>query len=78
MMTGLFSLINGVGSGGVGRMLGAGGGSGAILPSRSVQRDCMAFILLGGASWMLAMAVVRLGVAPMILSVAVIAGTVMA
>ncbi len=33
-------------------MLGVGGGSGATLPSRSVQRDWMAYILFGGASWM--------------------------
>ncbi len=44
MMTGGSSLINGVGGRGVGRMLGVGGVSGAILPSRSVQRDWMASI----------------------------------
>ena len=59
-------------------MLGVGGGSGATLPSRSVQRDWMAFILLGGASWMPATAVISLVVASIILSVAVISGTGMA
>jgi hypothetical protein len=39
-------------------MLGAGGGSGATSPSRRVQRDWMASILSGGASWMPAMAAV--------------------
>jgi hypothetical protein len=59
-------------------MLGVGGGSGATLPSRSVQRDWMASILLGGASWMPAMAAVSLVVVLMILLVAVISGTGMA
>ncbi len=59
-------------------MLGVGGGSGATSPSRSVQRDWMASILLGGASWMPAMAVVSLVVASMILLVEVISGTGMA
>jgi hypothetical protein len=68
----------GVGGRGVGRMLGVGGGSGATLPSRSVQRDWMASILSGGASWTPAMVVVSLVVAPMILSVAVFSGTGMA
>jgi hypothetical protein len=78
MMTGLSSSTNGVNGGGVGRMLGVGGGSSATLPSRSVQRDCMASIMLGGASWMPAIAAVSLVVASMILSVAVISGTGMA
>ncbi len=59
-------------------MLGVGGGGGAILPSRSVQRDWMASILLGGASWTPAMVAVSLVMASMILSVAVISGTGMA
>jgi hypothetical protein len=63
---------------GVGRMLSAGGGSGATSPSRRVQRDWMAFILLGDASWMPAMVAVILTVASMILLVAVIARTGMA
>ena len=75
MMMGLSSLINGVGGGGVGRMLGVGGGSRAILPGRSVQRDWMTSILSGGASWMPAMAAVSLVVASMNLSVPVISGT---
>ncbi len=54
-------------------MHGAGGGSVATLPSRSVWR-----ISLGGASWMPAMAVVSLAVASMILSVAIVSGTGMA
>jgi hypothetical protein len=57
---GLSLLINEMGGGGVGRMLGVGRGSGAILPSRSVQRDWMASILSGGASWMPAMTAVIL------------------
>ncbi len=56
-------------------MLGAGGDIGATLPRQSVQRDRMASILLGGASWMPAMAAVSLVVASMILLVAVISGT---
>ena len=56
-------------------MLGAGGGSCITLPSRRVQRDWMASILLGGASWIPAMAAVSLVVASMILLVAVISGT---
>ncbi len=68
----------GVGGGGVGRMLGVGGGSGATLPSRSVQRDWMASILLGRASWMPAMVAVSFCVASMILTVTVISGTRMA
>ncbi len=59
-------------------MLGVGGGSGAISTSKSVQRDWMASILLGDASWMPAMAAVSLVVASMILLVAVISGTGMA
>ncbi len=59
-------------------MLGAGGGIGATLPSRSVRRDWMAFILSGGASGMPAMAAVSLVVSSMILLVAVISGTGMA
>jgi hypothetical protein len=59
-------------------MLGAGGGSGATLPRRRVQRDWIASILSGGASWMPAMAAMSLVVASMILSVAVISGTKMA
>ncbi len=54
------------------------GGSGATLPSRSVQRDWMASILLGGSSWMPAMAAVSFVVASMILLVAGISGTGMA
>jgi hypothetical protein len=50
----------GVGGVGVGSMLGVGGGSSATLPSRIVQRDWMASILLRGASWMPAMVVVSL------------------
>ncbi len=56
-------------------MLCAGGGSGETLPSRSLQRDWVASILSGGASWMPAMAVVSLVVASMILLVAIISGT---
>ncbi len=59
-------------------MLGAGGGSGATLTSRSVWRDWMASILSGGASWMPAMAAVSLVVTSMILLVAIISGTGMA
>jgi hypothetical protein len=59
-------------------MLGDGGVSGATLPSRIVQRDWMASILLGIASWTPAVAAVSLDVASMILSVAVISGTGMA
>ncbi len=65
----------GVMTGGVGKLLGAGGGSGATLPSRRVRRDCMASILLGGASWMPEMVAVSCVVVLMILSVAVISGT---
>ncbi len=68
MMTGLLMLIKGGGTCGVGRMLGGGGGSGATTPSRRVRRDWMASTLLGGASWMPAMAAVSLSVASMILS----------
>jgi hypothetical protein len=80
MMTGLSMSTNGVGGGGVGRMLGVGGGSGsgATLPSRSVQRDWMASNLSGGASYMPSMAAVSLVVATMILLVAVISKTGMA
>ncbi len=78
MMMGSSSLTTGVDGGGVGIMLGVGGGNGATLPSRSVQRDWMASILLGGASWTPAMAAVSLAVALMILLVAVISGTGMA
>jgi hypothetical protein len=77
-MMGSSSLTTWVGGGGVGRMLGVGGESGATLPSRSAQRDWMASILSGGASWMPAMAAVSLVVASMILLVAVISGTGMA
>ncbi len=56
-------------------MFGAGGGSGATLPCRRVQRDWMASILSGGAFWMPAMAAVSLSVASMILLVAVISWT---
>jgi hypothetical protein len=59
-------------------MLGDGGGSSATLPSKSVQRDWMASILLGGASWMTAMAAVSLVEASMIPFVAAISGTGMA
>ncbi len=69
MMTGLSLSISGVGRGGVGRMLSVGGGSGTILPSRSVQRDWMASILLGGAPWMPVMSAVGLVVVLMILLV---------
>ncbi len=68
----------GVGGGGVERMLGVSGESRATLPIRSVQRDWMASSLLGGASWIPAMAAVSLVVALMILLVAVISGTGMA
>ncbi len=78
MMIGLSSSTTGVGGGGVGRILGVGGGSGATSPSRSVQRDWMASISLGGESWMPAMAAVSLVVASMILLVAVISGIGMA
>ncbi len=78
MMMASSLLTTGVGGGGVGRMLGVSGGNGATLPSSSVQRDWMASILLGGASWIPAMAVVSLVVASMILSVAVIFRTGMA
>ncbi len=78
MMMGSSSLTTEVGGGGVGRMLGVGGGSGAASPSRSVQRDWMVSILSGGASWIPAMVAVSLVVASMILSVAVISGTGMA
>jgi hypothetical protein len=67
-----------VGGGGVGRMLGVGGGSAATSPSRSVQRDWIASILSGGASWMPAMAAASLVVALMILLVVVISGLRMA
>jgi hypothetical protein len=50
-------------------MLGAGEGIGATLPSRSVQRDWMASILLGGTSWTPAMVAASLVVASMILLV---------
>ncbi len=75
MITGSSSSITGVGGGGVGRMLGVGRGSGATSPSRSVRRDWMASILLGGESWMPAMVVVSLIVKSMILLVAVISRT---
>ncbi len=77
-MTGSSFLTTGVGGGGVGRMLGANGGSGATFPSRSVQRDWMASILSRGASWMPAIAAFSLVVASMILLVAVISRTGMA
>ncbi len=75
MMMGSSLLTTGVGGRGVGRMLGVSGGSSAPSPSRSVQSDWMASILLGGVSWMLAMAAASLVVALMILLVAVISGT---
>ena len=78
MMMGSSSLTTGVGGEGVGKMLVVGGGSGATLPNRSMQRDWMASNLLGGASWMPAMAAVSLVVALMIFLVAVISGTGMA
>jgi hypothetical protein len=78
MMMGLSILTKGVSTRGLGRMLGAGEGSGATLPSRRVRRDWMASILLGGASWMPAMVVVSLVVVSLILSVTVISGTGMA
>jgi hypothetical protein len=53
-------------------MLGIGGGRSATLPSRSVQRDWMASILSGGATWTLAMAAVSIVVASLILLVAAI------
>ncbi len=56
-------------------MLGVGGGSCPTLPSRSAQRDWMASISLGGASWMPAMAVVSCVAVSMILLVAVISRT---
>ncbi len=59
-------------------MLGVSEGSGATLPSRSVQRDWMASISSGGASWMPAMVAVSLVVVSMILLLAVISGTGMA
>jgi hypothetical protein len=59
-------------------MLSAGGGSGATLPSRRVQRNWMASILSGGASWMPAMVAVSLVVASVIWLVAIISGTGMA
>jgi hypothetical protein len=65
----------GVGGEGVRRMLGVSGGSGATSLSRSVQRDWMASILLGGVSLMPAMAAVSLVVVSIILSVAVISRT---
>ncbi len=77
-MMGSSLLTTGVSGGGVGRMLGDGGGSSGILPSRSMQKDWMASILLGGTSWMPAMVAVSLVVVSMILSVAVISGTGMA
>ncbi len=76
-MTGVSLFINGVGGGGAGRILGVGGVGGAILPSRSVQRDWMASVSSGGASWMPAIVAVSLVVASMILLVAV-SGTGMA
>ncbi len=75
MTMGSSLLTTGVSGGGVGRMLGVGGGSGATLPSSSVQRDRMASISLGVASWMPAMVAVSLVVTLMILSVAFISGT---
>jgi hypothetical protein len=72
MMTGLSMSTMGVRNRRVGRMLDAGGGSGATLP------DWVASIFLGGASWIPAMAAVSLVVASMIQSVAVISGTRMA
>ncbi len=78
MMMGSSSLTTGVDGEGVGRVLGVGGGSGATSPIRSVQRDWMASMLLRGASWMLAKAVVSLVVALVILLVAVISGSGMA
>ncbi len=78
MIMGLSTSTNGVGGGGVGRMLGVGGVSDVSLLSRSVQRDWMTSILLGGASWTQAMAAVSLVVASMILFVAVISRTGMA
>ncbi len=77
-MAGSSLSTTGVGGRGVGRMLDVGEGSGATLPIRSVQRNWMASILLGGASWMPAMAAVSLVTALMILLVAVIFGTEMA
>ncbi len=50
MMMGSSLLAAEMGGGGVGRMLGVGGESGATLPSRSLQRDWMASISLGGVS----------------------------
>ncbi len=78
MMMSLSTSTKGMGVQGVGRMLGAGGGSGAILPSRSVQRDWMNSILSRGASWIPAMVAVSLVMASMTLSVAIISGTGMA
>jgi hypothetical protein len=77
-MMGSSLLTTGLGGGGVGRMLGVGGGSGETLPSRSVQRDWMALISSGVASWRPAMAAVSLVVVSKILLVAVISGTGMA
>ncbi len=77
MMTSSLS-TTGVGGGGVVRMLGVSGGISATLSSRSVQRDWMASILSGGASWTPAMAEVSLVVASVILFVAIISGTGMA
>ncbi len=78
MMMGLSMVTNGVGGGGVGRILGVGGVSDVSLLIRSVQRDWMTSILLGGASWTPAMAAVSLVVASMILFIAVICRTGMA
>ncbi len=75
MMTGLSMSTMGVSTRGGGRMLGAGGGSGT---SRRVRRDWMASILLGGASWIPAVAMVSLVVALIILLVAIISRTGMA
>jgi hypothetical protein len=55
MMMGLPMSTMGVSTGGVGRIFGAGGWSGATLPSRRVRRDWMASISSGGASWTPAM-----------------------
>jgi hypothetical protein len=75
---GFIDVNQGASTGGVRRMLGAGGGSGATLLSRRMWRVWMASILLGGASWMPAMAEVSRSVASMIMLVAVISGIGMA
>ncbi len=78
IMMGLSMSTKGVSTGGVGRMLGAGGGSGATFPSRRVQKDWMASISSEGVFWMPTIVAVSLSVVLIILLVAVISGTGMA